>query len=438
MTVSLIPGPPATSAAPWNPYFESNNPRAVVAIDGNRYLPEAYEITYNAHGATDEASITLPISGNPDFSVEFYRPPGSPNVPAYVQIWAGFPASPVPLSLDTSNLASRFYGIVDLYNPVFHDDKVTFKCRSFAAPLVDNKLTSAPVTMNSQQFAQVCANYVGLTLDYQLNAGATPITLQEALGQEFIGGASFNTATYNKKYWDMLIQLAQFDDADVWVDQTTLHYVAPGLIKRAVIPLAWGKNIHAIDATHSIQFSKNIQVEVRTYQKRTRQSTTVRVTTDDSGGVTVTNSSKSVSTSPVFGTPDLVSTITTPTGTSTTSSVTSGGSYSSGFTQPGSESGKERYIFYIPNITPARANQLAQAKWRQISMHEYSINLELPVTQVTLPNMAVTALLKITGLPYQFTNDQYWPRRITETMDVQGGWRWQIDAVNHTLPMGAV
>jgi hypothetical protein len=32
----------------------------------------------------------------------------------------------------------------------------------------------------------------------------------------------------------------------------------------------------------------------------------------------------------------------------------------------------------------------------------------------------------------------YWPRQIVETFDPKYGWHWEIDAVNHPLPQGAV
>jgi hypothetical protein len=442
------------------PAFTETNPRSVVQINGTSYLPTTWSTTRNGHGATDDATITLPIKGNPDFSIELFNGPlttdSSPansgttapdDTPVYAQIFAGYPQDLTPGSLTTQGMTTRFLGVVDLYTVQCDDNTVSFTCRSLAAPLVDNKITNVALGMTSVQFAQALANALNLNTAITNFAqyGLTPITLQEMLGREFIGGSNFNTALYNLKPWDVLLQCAQFDDADVWVDGDTLNYQVADFVQRKKIALGYGSGgiaqIVKPVLTHSIQFSKNIRVEVRSYQRKTRLSTVTRTDTAANGGVILTQSSKTVTSAPIFGTPNTVSSSTNPaTGiTSTTESSSSGGNVSSGFTSPGSESGKETYKIYRPNISPAAANALAQALWRKYSEQEYALSFSVPMSPALFSSWSITALLEITGLPYSEFNTEFYPRRYTESWNPEGdGWMLSPECVNHVLAQGSV
>jgi hypothetical protein len=460
-----------------NPEFAfSGHARSVVQINGASYLPIRWNLTTNGHGATDSGTLTLKIWGNspdrdnPDFSVLLSQTPdatvpqadqGTANngadQPVYCQIFAGLFDDgnvPAPESLSTSGMVTRFIGILDNYSAKFKGNEVTFALRSIAAPLVDNKITQATGAQTGVDFARAQATALGLGFVSILPNGYQPIRLQEVFAREFIGGANFDAEIHNKRIWDLIIQCALFDDCDVFVDPVTatLYYANPSLLDRIDVDLAWGdKNsgflLADAEGTHSLQFSKNIQVEVRTYQKRIKQSTTVRVSTDpNGGGVTITQRSATVTSSPNFGTNQSVSQSISPTGGSTTIVSGSGGGYSSGFTAPGKESGKQRYVIYVPNLTPQQANNLAQALWRDYTMHEYGLKIKLPVRPELLNSFSVTSLVHIAGLPYaEFNSDAsggsqngYWPRRIEESFDRSGGWWWDADLLNHALANGAV
>ena len=92
---------------------------------------------------------------------------------------------------------------------------MTFTARSLAAPLVDQKITSAPMNMTAPEFAGAYAKALGLTLNTQLLPGTQPITIQQMLGREFVGGPAFNSLVYNMRPWDILLQCALFDDTEV-------------------------------------------------------------------------------------------------------------------------------------------------------------------------------------------------------------------------------
>jgi hypothetical protein len=448
--------------------YEAKPVRAVVQLEQGKYLLTRYDIEFNAHGATDEAEVTMPISSNPDFSVMFQRNEQNADLPVYVVIYAGFPGNPSPGSTDVSGLSQRFFGIVDIYSARFAENTVTFRCKSLAAPLVAFPVTGLAMAQTSAQLIQEQAGLLGLRTNIQL--ANPPVTVQQVFASEFIGGQNFAASIANVKAWDLFIKCAMFDDADVWVTNDVLNYCSPGLIDRNTISLVYGTDLVSLDVDHSIQYAKNIRVEVHSYQKRIRQATTHRIETNPFGGIIETPSVKTVTSSPVFGTAEQVSTSTSPTGiVSTTTSTLSGGARTA-TTSPGSESAKEIYVYYIPNLTPQMCQQVARAIWRQISMLEYRVTAVIPMTVDLLKNFDITMLLNITGSPYKNANSvfvgtntamattqngstatsntvqgpntdtRYWPRRITETFDPKdkNGWSIRAETVSHTLPAGAV
>jgi hypothetical protein len=454
MTVPVSSVNPPTPTV-FSPYYEQNVPHAVVMIDGTAYIPVSYHITFNAHGATDDATVTLTISNNPDFTLNLYQwsalPDGSalPSIPIFMEIWAGFRDTPAPTT-DLSGLTQRFLGILDSYSMNPDADEVTFTCRSLASPFVDQKLTSAPMGMTSVDFVQKLANGIGLKTNIALVKGVKPITIQETLGREFIsGGANFNASVFNLHPWDLFLQTALFDDVDVWVDRDTLNYIAPSLVKRTTVNLQYGGDgtspgILRPVGTHSAQLNKNIRVEVRTWMKKTNQSTVYRVDSA-SGGVIVQPNSRSTyrTSTPVFGTNSTVSTSISSTGAQSTSISSGSGGGFSGTTTAASESGKMIYKVFRPNLTPARCNQLALSLWRQYSMHEFALSFDLPVTMARLADFSITSLLRVSGLPYDQFNthdksDMYYPRQIVESFDASSGWVWSVQCVNAVLPSGGV
>lgn len=454
---------PVTPQAPvqFQQFHESGTARAVAIVGGIVVVPVRFSVSHNAHGATDTGSIDLPISNGPDWPTQLQRSDelGNADLPVYCDIYAGFVKPPYGASVaDLSQLTRRFTGIVDLFSGDFRNDSVSFQLRSLAAPLTSDKITVPFQNQTTVAFIQSMADKYGLQSNIQL--AGTPYTVQQVLADEFIAG------THNMVIWDLMLQCAMWDDVDVWVDRNgVLNYRAPYLIDRTPVDLMWGRDLANCLPTFSPQFSKNVQVQVRSYQKVTKQSHSYSTTTGlDGTGVVVEGASRTVTSSPVFGSNSTVSTSISDTGKETTT-VTSktGGAINSGFSKPITESGKEQYIFYIKNIGPQQAADLSKKFWRQISQHEAHVKIELPVTSGLLSAMDVTALVRLHGTPWARVNTSqatynaqlahadnastaissgqggYWPREIDEHFDPKGGgWHWESDMLNHVLPQGAV
>ncbi len=426
-----------------NPKFTTSAPQYVAVIDSKRYPVVEFEIDLNAHGATDSGYVTLAIGSNPDFSVDLFRgdqtysPTGplaiSNNSPVYIELLAA-----VPSVAGAAQLTRIFWGIVDIYSPQFSANKVRFNVASLGSPLVRDKITRISQNETTVQFVESAAAQYGLAVNAQVIG--TPLTIQEVLGREFVGGSNFAASLYGMKYWDLIIQCALFEDVDAWVDQGTLYFIAPSLLKRNTVELQYGRDFalaNGLTGTHSPQYNKNIEVRVHTYQRKTRMVTSTHAASDGAGGVTVTTNTKKVTSQPVFGTPNLVSTSTSADGSvSTRNSSSSGAGKFTGGGSPGSETGKEIYDRWIPNLSPAAATKRALSEQRQISQHEYQLDMLVPITPALFGQISRTSLLHFTGCPYLNFNGLYYPRQITMRASLSEAFAYNIKTVNHVLPTG--
>lgn len=410
---------------------ETSSLQVVAVINKVNFLVPKCTIDQNAHGSTDSAEITLPIKGAPDFTAWLYVNP-SMIAPIPVQIYVGLFQGTQAGGVSTSGLTQMFSGQLDLYGIKLKADSVTFKCRSLGAPLVDNRITAIPRNMKTTDFVKKMAAQYGLSTNIQLPSGQYPLTVAEVYAHSFAVGLQ------NQRIWDLLLTMANFDDVDVWVSGSTLNYCAPGQVSRTTLDLKYGRDLIDLGIDHAPLFSKQIRVEVRTYNKHTKQASIQRVETSPGGGVKITTSSKTVTATPQFGTANTSSTSISSTGAQTTTSTTSTGGSASSTTGQGSESNIERYIIYKPGISPQAANQLANATWRRISMQEFSVNITLPLTRSKLPMLNITNLIRLHGTPFVKANSTYWPRKYTYDIDIESGAILTIEAVNHELPQGAV
>jgi hypothetical protein len=418
--VTLLPFQPA-------PIFELGSIRGYVTINGVQCSFKSFSYDGNAHGATDTATVIIAIKTNPDWTAQL---PTGTNAPIYANVYVGY----VDEASGAAAYTLRFAGCVETYDIDEDGDETTFELRSLAMPLIANKITTpfASQQMTTIQFIQEQAARFGLGVN--INVAATA-TLQDVLASEFVTGVR------NWTIWDLMLQCAQYDDVDVWVDKSgVLNYQAAFAVDRTPISLYYGRDLRRLRGKHSPQYSKNIKVEVRSYVKRTRISTTSRIISNPAGGgVTTQTSTRTVTGEPVFGTNETVTHSISPTGqvTSTVTSLT-GGASSSGFTSIASESGLEVYPVYVSGKNTQACDDLAAKMERQIAMLEYITTLSIPVTADLLPVMDITALLNVTGSRFSKLNASYWPRKLTESLDAGDGWVWEVECVNHTLPQGAV
>lgn len=489
----------APAPVSYEQHYETAQLSCVIVLNGVRYPCISASWTENAHGATDQAKITIPLSVNKDFTVTLFRgdytykldasgnpylvSPGTPgakvvaiypngttalvpagtalpagakissnNSPVYVEIWAGFPQNQAIGSTDISQLKRKFYGQVDLYTGSFDKNGVTFTCRSIGAALVDNRLQNISGSQTMKDLLTQQAVRYGLPPPVVTYVpGSKPATIQEILAYDQVGGSNYFSTLYGMRVWDMAIRGAQVDDVDVWVDIATgtIHYEAPKQVSRNVVDLKYGRDWMELGASHAPNFSKTIQVQVHAHQPHSKVSTTIRVSNDADGNLTTAVNSKFTSSDAVLGTNQTVgsSSTTSSTGTTSTSTTISssfGGNFNASIGQGAGESAIQKYNFYVGNVSPERATTMAQAFWRQISQHEFAIEGKVPITNRLLASLSITSLLRVHGTPWSLVNtsglsgDAYYPRALDHEISVENGWTCTIQALNNKLAGNAV
>lgn len=431
-------------------------PHFAMKIAGRPVHVTRWSLSVNAHGATNEGEITSSLLADGDWSAILHESfpdkigpdgnllPGAkltaqdvtikPDKVISATIDAGFLADAIS-SPQPKQLIRLFTGIADSYRVSFRQGTITFLIRSLAAYLTQMKIQTSVENMTTVEFVRECAALAGLPApDIQLRAEQKPATLQEVYAQREMVGV------HNVRRWDMLKYCAQVDDVQLWESNGIVHYVQPAAIQRKTLELVYGTDLIDLDGEHSITFNHEIHVEVHSNMRRTRESKWTRITSGTDGMPVSTSGSSIIKTQSNFGSTGSTSTSVNQNGDTTFSnSSSSGGSANSGVTgTQENESTKERYVFDIPNLSIDGCNKRAIAIWRQISMHEYQSTFSMPVTSKNFSYLDVTTFFKISGSPYKFWNQKFWPRAIRHECDLDGGWHVSAEAVNHFLAEAAV
>jgi hypothetical protein len=385
----------------------STSPRCVAVIYGIRTIPISATVVMNAHGVADTATVVLPIAGNPDWSA-LLKNPTTADGSVVVEIYAGFPQNPPPSFADTAQLTRIFLGtIVPSYEMNATADTMTVQAASFATLLQVTKYTTLLSGWNTTQLVASLASNAGMTSNIKLRSGQTPLSLAAVFGRDMVVGVK------NIRAQDLIEACAEADDVDYWVDRNgVVDYVAPELENRKSFAFTYGSYPGVIDitGTHAPQYSKNIEVEVRVWNRHTRTSWTSRATTQPDGSMGLTYTSRTVSSMPVWGTPGSTSTsssINPETGvqsTTTTGSTSSGGLFVTGQTTLSRNSTKERIILDLWNVTQAEANRRAVNEWTRRSRLEYGVTITAPVTPDLFSVLTIDTCFQLFGCPWHAFN----------------------------------
>lgn len=416
---------------------EVNSPRACVTVENVPYALKKFKIEKNAHGATNTANFRVSIKSNPDWTSLLYAKK-SDNAPIYIGIYAGFPENPSSQP-SIAGLSRRFFGILDNYEPDNLKD-TEFTCRSIAAPLTTDSITTAVQNLSTTAFIQqICAKY---NIPVKIDPSLKPTTLASIYAQEFVVGMK------NLKKWDIIQRASIFDDCDAWEDDGTLYYYHPWNVPRKIIPFTYGADLHSFIGHHAPQFSRLIRVQVHSYSAKIRTSTSVKVQSIIDSvlgpGVAVSVNSKVAIARPKWGTNAGTTTTYYDNGAVKQSTWTSQGGSAGSNNAAISESGIELYDFYLPNLTYDQCNALCRALWRQLSMHEYQGTFQFAMTKELLPLVNVASEIALQGYTMPKFNTRYWPRTMDESFDGPddeesgdpAGWQVESHGVNHTLPLG--
>lgn len=431
----------------------------LVNVNGTKFTPIAngrYEVVptdvhfeRNAHGSVDTATIVLPLkSVDPTRPVVDLSAQIKPGIQARASVYAGYPANPQPGSYGIDQLSLRFVGMVNQLDVDVdvHHATMTLTCRSLGSILVDTKMTTNLLHGTTEDFVKKwCAGQHGMNVVYQLPTGAKPTTMSEVFKRYQVVGLK------NMKQWDILMLCAQADNVNVWVDDTssnylgddneasnsswgTLYYVSQDTLKRATFTVDAQADLLTFKGTHSPQFNKNIEVRVHNWSPKTRTSTTRRTVTNFDGSTSTTTHTRTVVSVEGFGTPTITSQILSNGSSATVNSTITGGSHTATSSLSSGGGTKEVYNYWYTGQTQDFLDKEVVRLWREISQHEYSIEITMPMTPDLLSVFDLTTLIKIQNSLVPSWNSTYHLRRYTETFNMTAGWTVQFTGVNHQLP----
>jgi hypothetical protein len=425
--------------------YKSVKPRAVAVIYGISAQVLDYKIVHNSHGIADTATITLAAHGGIDWS-EFLKDPVSNIGSVIVKIYAGYPSDPSSSSVDIAQLDLRFIGTMDMYNADGLEANWVFQCSSLATLLMAEKQTTLEQGKNSKQYIQSIADAAGLKADF---GKSPPVNGYHTLAEVF--GKAEIVGVHNVRPWTIGQACAQADDVYMWLRLDTLYYWRPDFADtaRKHLLFSYGQQFVNMTLQHGAM-NKNIEVEVRTWSAKTRVSHTTRYLTD---GSSVTKYHHTV-TLPNFGSNTSEAVTTNSDGSASVSQIQStGGSFNSGSTTIPRATSKIRYIYHIPNLTPAQADERAYTIWLQLSRATYQATVVFVVTPEILPYLNIESVLEIYSAPWQMANTGtivpggddpnnpdrslgYFQRQLEESFNAEG-WVCTSRCLNHSTPQGA-
>lgn len=245
----------------------------------------------STHDASDW-NVTLPFKigrnmnqgylvNTPDFTSYLFT---NPNV--LVEMYVGYPKDPNHFTID--DLTRISYGYMDQAEIEFGQsstsggETVIVSGRDMVAPFIDNQTTVKYQNMTSSAIAIMLAKSHGLKYS---------VTPTYTLTGTYYNQDHTRMSTQMTE-WDMLTFLADEEGFSVIVIDDTLYFGSfdqiVGNVANAPMKYAWGQNILDLTLTKAPHASKDIQVDVHSYDPTLKEHVhaTAKKQYKSSGGVT--------------------------------------------------------------------------------------------------------------------------------------------------------
>ncbi len=366
----------ATAALGANdPLPSVRSPRGAVRLNGQ--LVEgwtSWEVTNNAFRAADSFAIDLATAGLPaDLGPDWLG--AQTSILAEIYASAGLPAQfgdYQPLPKDRLIL-----GQVDdiTFDPV--RGTVTLTGRDLTARLIDTRVSAGYLNQTSSAIATRLAQGHGLTPVIT----ATTTLIGTFYSQNHIG------LTQQRSEWDILTELAGFEDFDLFVQGDQLHFAPrpdPAVAERYIID--WQRADHIVAAPaasvtalrleRSLTLAQGVSVTVQSWHAR--QGKRFAATWPRSDAAT-----------------------------------------------PAPETAPLAYGFTAPGLTQDQCEQIAKARYEDIAQHMVRLTAEMPGDDIL--NCRIIAAVRGTDTPW---DQDYFPDAVHRTMSAEGGYRMVLSAKN--------
>ena len=268
-------------------------------------------------------------------------------------------------------------GVVDDYEIDLDNRAVTFDGRDLAAQLIDTKTAQTYANQTSSEIATMLAQSVGLTP--VVTATKTPVGRYYQIDHARMALGGFHTSITQ---WDLLIYLAQQEGFDLFVSGTSLYF-QPAATSATPYNIFWqlgqdgvpSSNVINLRLKHALTLAKGVSVTIKSWHSGMKRAIEQRTADPDYNGKNG------------YGTQD--------------------------------------YVFYVPNLTPQQAINLANQRYADITRHLREISFDAPGDLVLTPRLVV--VLDGTGTAFDTT---YYPDAISLALSQDGGFTMNVTAKN--------
>ena len=268
-------------------------------------------------------------------------------------------------------------GGVDEYEIGPDDRTITLTGRDLAAQLIDTKTAQTYANQTSSEIATMLAGSVGLTP--VVTATTTPVGRYYQIDHARMALGGFHTSITQ---WDLLIYLAQQEGFDLFVSGTSLYF-QPAATSATPYTIYWQlgpdgvatSNVMDLRLKHALTLAKGVSVTVKSWHSGMKRAITAK-TAD-----------------PTY--------------------------------KDKSGDGTQDYVFYVPNLTPQQAINLANQRYADITRHLRRISFDAPGDLVLTPRLVI--VLGGTGTAFD-TN--YFPDDIDLALSQDGGFTMRVTAKN--------
>lgn len=368
---------------PYGNFRPYGKPRSIVKINGARVPFLNWEVDQNGYSSADTFRLTCPfrlvstLRGNQ---------PILANTPAQetilltqpdvlVEIYAGYPQTD---TYNENDLTQIMYGYLDTVDFNFNDrgEQVEIQGRNEVAPFMDTKTTDKFPNQTSSAVVTYFAHQQGL------QASVTPT-------YTFAGSYysdDHTTLTTDISQWDLMNFLATQEGFTLRVKGDTLYFgPRNSFMKSTTFPFTWGQNLKSLRLSRSPHASKDIKVEVFSWDssKKNRFVATSTSTTQHASRI-------------------------------------------------GGTSAHQQWVetYWIPGLTMEQAQRKADAIRDQLSQSEITGQ----ITAQGNDAMSIDQPLTLQGVGVGLSLD-FWPTRIQHSFDQQqGSYTMDVAFSNLNLP----
>jgi phage protein D len=356
------------------------SPRGMVLANGQRLSGLfSFSVDNNDFFHADTFTFTLTMSAQPPATNFDWW---SRQEKLEVELLVGFPTD--PNNYDKSDLTSYLVGYVDdlQFDPIA--DQMVFSGRDLTSKLIDTKNTlfqKAMHPMTSSNIVTQIAAQVGLTPVVTKTTGSSPGSTYYQIIDSLLKA--------HCSYWDIVTKLAQIEGFRAYVQGHELHFEPRAAADADPFMIQWVPpstggypSSNAVDLTFSrnLSVAKDLKVIVLSYNPKANKTFTATATRPRAG---------------------------------------------SGKAVPFQE--QQVYTFNAANKTQAQAQEIANNKLKELSLHEMNLHARLPGETALTPRN----LIQVTGTGTAF-DQTYFASSITRNYSLTDGFTMSLLGKNQT------